>query len=785
MSKFKKNDAMRVNNEQNLTNFLEVIDDMVFVAQLDGKINYANMAVILKLGYSRMELKKMYILDIHPGHLQKEAKEIFTDMLLKNTNTCPLPLQTKNGQLVPVETKVWFGNWDGQKCIFGVSRDLSAEKEALQKFNKVFELNPLPMALSDAQTGKFLDVNSTFLDKLGFDFKDVVGQTAQNINLFVEPNKQKRIAHELKDGEKINNVSLKVRTKNGSLIDGLFSGEMFESQGKKYLLTVMIDISEQRISEVNLNKSLLQQKMLADIVVELNQYKNFQATINNILKKIAIHTQACRSYIFLNSPDGKTTSNDFEWCASGIMPQKHLLQNISYGEIPSFFGDLDKKGLFVSSDVSTLPKKLKKILESQQIKSILVLPLIVKNHFTGFIGFDQTDVKREWQKSEIEMLQTVAASISSVFERRQNIEDIKIKNEQITRERRKIETIINGIGDGVFVVDRQLNITLFNPVASLLSGYSEKEALGKKYNKILRFAQESSPGKIDEELISRVLSTGEIQFMPSKSIIINKNNEKISITESASPLRNDKDEIIGCVVVFRDATKEREVDKAKSEFVSLASHQLKTPLTGIMWMTELLLKEKLSLNQGDYVNNVNRSAKKLIRLVDDLLNVSHIDTGRKFDIVLEKVDLVALIKDVIADNQVSAEKKGVVFRHEHQLNKMIVNVDPEKFKQVIDNLINNAVKYSKTNGNVTVECRKSETDVVIMITDNGIGIPKNQQNRMFEKFFRADNAAKSATDGTGLGLYIAKSIVEAHEGRIWFESSENHGTTFYVKFSIK
>ena len=356
---------------------------------------------------------------------------------------------------------------------------------------------------------------------------------------------------------------------------------------------------------------------------------------------------------------------------------------------------------------------------------------------------------------------------------------------QLKKEKNKSDTILKGIGDGVFVTDKGLNIMLFNPMASSLSGYSEEEVLGKKYNEVLEFIPEQGSIKNNEDFIENAFKSQKTQNISNPKLLITKNKEKIPVTGSASPLKNEEGNVTGCVVVFRDISKEREIDKMKYEFVSIASHQLKTPLTGIKWMTELLMKNNLKEEQVEFARGAHQSADRMVKLINELLDVSHIETGRKFELKKEKTDIISLISSILEDLGENAQRKNVgLMLDVKSPEELIANIDKSKIRQVFSNLIDNAIKYSNEKGIVRVGCSRNNNEAVICIKDNGIGIPDKQRERIFEKFFRADNAVLSETDGTGLGLYIVKAIVEAHNGNVWFESSESDGTTFYVKLLI-
>jgi len=246
-------------SEKNFRSFFETMDDLIFVGNLKGEIMYTNQAVSKKLGYSMEELKGMEILDVHPDDKRDEAAEILKKMFDGDKKICPLPLAREDGSKLAVETKIWFGNWDGEEVIFAISKDLSTQQEALQKFNKLFENNPALMAVSTIPEGEFLEVNRAFLDKLGYREKEIIGKNSRELDLFLNPEEHENTAENLARTGQIKNKELKVKKKNGEILDGLFSGEIIESQSKKYFLTVMTDITKQKEAEkelVSINKKL-------------------------------------------------------------------------------------------------------------------------------------------------------------------------------------------------------------------------------------------------------------------------------------------------------------------------------------------------------------------------------------------------------------------------------------------------------------------------------------------------------------------------------------------------
>ena len=233
-------------SEANFRTFFETINDLIIVGNIQGRIIYANDAVYRKLGYKDGELQGRHVHDLHPVEKRAEAVQIFTDMLAGKLDFCPLPLARTDGSVLPVETRVWTGKWDGNDCIFGISKDLSKEQEALQKFNTIFNSNPSLMAITSIPEGDFTDVNEAFLAKTGYAKSEVIGKTANALNLFIQPEKQQNAADELADVGFLSDLELQIKTKSGNLLDGLFSGVTLESQGQKFFLTVMADITDKK-----------------------------------------------------------------------------------------------------------------------------------------------------------------------------------------------------------------------------------------------------------------------------------------------------------------------------------------------------------------------------------------------------------------------------------------------------------------------------------------------------------------------------------------------------------
>ena len=244
------------------------------------------------------------------------------------------------------------------------------------------------------------------------------------------------------------------------------------------------------------------------------------------------------------------------------------------------------------------------------------------------------------------------------------------------------------------------------------------------------------------------------------------------------------------LVVLHDISREKMVEAMKSEFVSIAAHQLRTPLAAIKWTMKMLLEGDLGeLNEGqmELVNKVYISNERMVNLINDLLNVSRIEEG-KYLYKPELVHIEDIVEPLLESYRIEMERRGIDFKIKKPKEKTpTVAVDNEKITLVIQNFLDNAMKYTPKGGSVeiSIDYDKDINRVRVSVKDSGVGIPKNQQLRMFSKFFRAANVIRMETEGSGLGLFISKNIVEAHGGKIWFESEEGKGSTFYFNLPVK
>ena len=227
-----------------------------------------------------------------------------------------------------------------------------------------------------------------------------------------------------------------------------------------------------------------------------------------------------------------------------------------------------------------------------------------------------------------------------------------------------------------------------------------------------------------------------------------------------------------------------QANKMKTEFVSIASHQLRTPLSSMRWSLNLIKDGKCSqADNAAFIGLIQEETDRMIRLVNDLLDVSRIEMGKN-TFIPRQTNIYVLVQKIVNNSSLYAQANNITLQLEAPATLPNVYTDPDKISLVIQNLRDNAIKYTKGKGEVKISLAEEKKFIKMTIRDTGVGIPKNQQKHIFQKFFRSDNIMKHQTIGTGLGLFIAKAVIEQSNGRVWFESEEGKGTTFYFTLPI-
>jgi PAS domain S-box-containing protein len=357
----------------------------------------------------------------------------------------------------------------------------------------------------------------------------------------------------------------------------------------------------------------------------------------------------------------------------------------------------------------------------------------------------------------------------------------KIQIERQTTQLKRLQLAVDNASDQIIITDIDGIILYANKAGEKITGYTLKEMIGTKAGVIWGKCMEKDYYVRLWKTIKTVKSTFTDEITNK-----HKNGKTYTAELHISPVSDESNKIQYFVGIERDISKAKEIDRMKTEFISLASHQLRTPLTAVKWFIEMLRHKdlgELTPKQDNAMKIIDESNQRMIALVNSLLNISRIDSG-KLVLNISPVSLKMLIQEVIKQlqSQLVMKDQKIIFTAEENLQE--VRCDQKMIREVYANIITNAIKYSPVKTEIHIKLYKKDNTIVSRISDQGYGIPKDQKERIFQKFFRADNAIQIDSDGNGLGLYFVKGIIEALKGNIGFESEEGIGTTFWFSLPI-
>lgn len=368
-------------------------------------------------------------------------------------------------------------------------------------------------------------------------------------------------------------------------------------------------------------------------------------------------------------------------------------------------------------------------------------------------------------------------------------------------EKAKSQIILNAIADGVILIDDQQVIRLFNPGAEGITGWKQIEAEGLDWRSIFRFVNKKGENLEDAETpLAKAFQTKEV-VRDSNAIIISRSKKSIATNFSVSPLMGQAGKITGVVGIFRDVSEEKAEENQRAEFISTASHEMRTPVAAIEGYLSLALNDKVATIDSrarDYLDKAHSSTKHLGQLFQDLLTSAKAEDGRLVSRPVV-VEVGEFLEKLAQDLKFAAENKKLfteflfgsmtstvdassptATKAENVVKPLYyIHADPDRLREVITNLFDNACKYTEQ-GKVTIGLTGNDTVVQMYVRDTGNGIPAEDIPHLFQKFYRVDNSATRTIGGTGLGLFICRKIIELYQGKLWVESELGKGSTFYI-----
>lgn len=362
-------------------------------------------------------------------------------------------------------------------------------------------------------------------------------------------------------------------------------------------------------------------------------------------------------------------------------------------------------------------------------------------------------------------------------------------------ERTKSNIIVNSIEDGVVLFNDKQTVLLFNPAAAAITGWETKEAIGLDAKTIFKFVDDKDESYKDADNPFVKVFESDDTIRDHQLTLMSRTNRRVALDLGITPLKDKLGQVSGAVAIFRDVSSERSEERRRAEFISTASHEMRTPVAAIEGYLALALNEKVSKVDASaraYIQKAHAATQHLGELFQDLLTSAKAEDGRLSN---HPADMEAgeFLRRLGEELKFAADKKGLAVRLSigapqgqggGSLKKVIpplyfVHADPDRLREVVTNLFDNAVKYT-AEGTITLGVTGNEDVVQLRVADTGAGIPAEDVPHLFQKFYRVDNSATRTVGGTGLGLFICRKIVGLYGGRIWVESKEGEGSTFYI-----
>ena len=355
-----------------------------------------------------------------------------------------------------------------------------------------------------------------------------------------------------------------------------------------------------------------------------------------------------------------------------------------------------------------------------------------------------------------------------------SLEDLKKERQKTEEEKNKISAIISNFVDPIIVLDNEHRLILINPSGTEIFNLSQRN-LGEK---IFKGADYSMKHFIKKDELAYDIKISDDHSI--EEIIFNQNNKKTTYKVISTQVKGKNQKSFGTMKIFYNLTREKMIDELKSQFIKIAAHQLRTPLSAVKWAISLVLggeMGKINEKQKEMLSKGFQSNEKMIHLINDLLYVSRIEEGQ-FGYSFEYDDFNKVLEEVLTSFNEQIKKQKINLTIKSLEKKLKVYIDKNKISLVLDNLIKNAIEYTPKSGKIEINIETQKNNLKFRIKDNGVGIPKEDQEKIFSKFFRAENVLRIQTEGSGLGLFIAKNVIEKHGGNLSYNSQEGMGSEF-------
>ena len=612
--------------------------------------------------------------------------------------------------------------------------------------------------------GRILKVNRQVIEQMGYAEEDLIGKPV--IELHPEELREKAagIVAQMLNGE-ISYCPLELLTRDGRRIPVETKVDPGKWRNQIVWIGVSRDISDRIVVEEELKFRSHFEDLLTRISTRFINLSSgeIDSEINHSLQEVGKFKDVDRSYLFLIDHTAATMNNTHEWCSDGIEPEIDNLQNLPLSILPWWVKKLQNNETIVIDRVEDMPVEAaaeKEILQAQAILSVAVIPLFVNKQLLGFVGFDSVRRERHWNQDNIAMLKQFGNILSNSIERKRS-------EEALRRSEGRNMAILNALPDAMFQISKEGVILDFIASDPSILVVTPEQVCGSPLNQILG----PSTGQVALEKIEAALQTGSTQTMEYQ---LNIGNQMEHF--EARFFASGENETIAIV---RNVSERARLEQMKSDFINRATHDLRTPLTTILLMVRLLEGKCTPAEHDEYWRVLKEEVERERLLIEDLLMVGRLESNR-WTVRLQPMDPVETLYNSIQTVNPQAAEKSIRIDMDDSQQFCEVNGDPSALMQVFNNLLNNAIKFTPPGGKIKVGYHLQNKQIWFTIQDTGIGISNEDIHNLFSRFFRGRNAIEKEVPGSGIGLFIVKSIIEHLGGRIQVESELGRGTT--IKF---
>ena len=761
---------------------IDNIPDIVFIKDISGKYIHVNQKFAIFIGKPLEKIIGATDADLLPAsksdYFSAEDQRLVTTLLVqKNVDWSTFP----DGKKVLIETvKSPILDDNGHAIgIFGVGRDITERQDTVFTINEkvaeidnFFRISTDPLLETDFN-GSIIKANHAWQTILGYDQEEILSKTFTN---YLQEEDIAIVEKALQDGIHYGSpieFSARLKAKDGSVLVFEWHGQ-FEN-GRYFLASR--DITRRLHDDAIKKQQQLQlafrskfEETLTAISTKLIDLPMDQVNhaIDEVLAQIGLLIDVDRSYVFLLDNQNQTMTNTHEWSAAGIEPEKDNLVGLPQSVFPWWMDQLLKLNTINVPIVSELPMAAsaeREILEMQGIQSVLVLPLTTNKDLIGFLGFDSVKKQVSWSLDSIILLRMVSDIISNTLTR------FSYQKELAQSESRKTALLL-AVPDLIFRCERN-GLLVDHNHGSDQSLNDELDDYDPKYLQDLAIEgdKELLSNAIIAAMETRELQTVEFRF----------ESEATMRVLEARILFSAEGEV---TAIVRDISDRARLEQIKSDFINKATHELRTPIATMLLMSNLIDGATSESERAEYWEILKSELEHEKTLVDDILTAGKMDSPQT-SISLRQINVTDMFSGFITKMELLAKEKGVRLhtniKKAPELTNEMFNTDEGVLNQILGNLLNNAIKFTPSGGQVNVRMELKPQWVTFTVSDTGIGIPPEDVPFLFSRFFRGGNAIQNQIQGTGIGLYIVKSLVEKLGGTVKATSKLNKGTEFVVQ----